>query len=133
MIRKGWERILETLKRLPTLECRTVVRITAVKHLNIEPEMVEEYATLLKENQPHFVDIKGFTVEANALELQNRLKGKYDLREYGPSYSDIFEFAPKLAEKTAFEIIATHEGSRDILLRGAWPKDKSILIDFLNV
>ncbi len=76
--------MLETLALLPTLTCRTVVRITAVKYLNILPEMVPEYVQLLQPNPPNFIDIKGFTVEANALEMQKRLKGPFNLREYIP-------------------------------------------------
>jgi tRNA wybutosine-synthesizing protein 1 len=128
--RDSWERILETLKLLPTLPTRTVVRITSVKYINMNLDMVPDYVKLLKMGTPHFIDIKGFTIEAHALKMQKRFGGERDLREYGPKYEDIYFFAKALEEQGGFEIIETHEASKDILLRGAWPKDKSIKIDY---
>lgn len=136
LTKHAWENVLETIKILPELQCRTVVRITAVKYLNINPEMVQEYVQILKESTPNFIDIKGFTVEAHALELQKRLGHlgeDRELRDYAPTYTDLLEFAQELERQGGFEIIETHKPSRDILLRGSWPKDKSIKIDFSKV
>ncbi|UYP45136.1 hypothetical protein NEF87_001421 [Candidatus Lokiarchaeum ossiferum] len=136
MTKHAWENLLETLQLLPELPCRTVVRITAVKYLNINLDMVPEYVKILKGATPNFIDIKGFTVEAHALELQNRLGHlgeNRELRDYAPTYDDLLEFAQELERQGGFEIIETHEPSRDILLRGSWPKDKSIKIDFSKV
>ncbi|TFH30477.1 MAG: 4-demethylwyosine synthase TYW1, partial [Promethearchaeota archaeon] len=136
LTKNAWENLNETLSMIPQLPCRTVVRITSVKYLNINDEMVETYANILKTNPPNFVDIKGFTVEANALKLEERLgrfKEDHELREFAPSFHDLLHFAQKLAEATGFEIIETHEASKDILLRANWPKGKSIKIDFENV
>ncbi|MHA1611029.1 MAG: radical SAM protein [Promethearchaeota archaeon] len=136
LTKHAWENLLETISILPQLPCRTVVRITSVKYLNINDDMVQTYADILKSNPPNFVDIKGFTVEANALKLGERLgkfKGDHELREFAPTYQDLLHFAQKLAEATGFEIIETHEASKDILIRANWPKDKSIKIDFENV
>jgi wyosine [tRNA(Phe)-imidazoG37] synthetase (radical SAM superfamily) len=127
-----WEKLNETLNILPQLPCRTVIRITAVKYLNIDLSLVPAYTALFKANTPNFIDIKGFTVEANALEMQKRWKGEHELREYIPSYEDLFTFAKALESQGGFEIIETHEGSRDILLRGSWPKGKSIKIDYTD-
>lgn len=136
LIKDSWEKLQQTLALLPQLPCRTVVRITSVKFLNINLDLVEQYAKILRENPPNFVDIKGFTVEANALELKNRL-GVFakdrELRDFAPSFQDLLEFAQKLSEETGFPIIETHEASRDILLRVNWPKDQSIKIDFQYV
>ncbi|MHA1672248.1 MAG: radical SAM protein [Promethearchaeota archaeon] len=136
LTKNAWEYLNETISLLPQLPCRTVVRITSVKFLNINDDMVETYAKILKSNPPNFVDIKGFTVEANALRLEERLgrfKEDHELREFAPSFQDLLHFAEKLADATGFEIIESHEASKDILLRANWPKDKSIKIDFENV
>ncbi|WP_457559251.1 radical SAM protein [Candidatus Harpocratesius sp.] len=136
LTKNSWENLNATLALLPKLPCRTVVRITSVKFLNIDLNMVEDYAKILKKNPPNFIDIKGFTVEANALELTNRLgqfaKG-HELREFAPNFQDLLIFAKKLSEFTGFPIIRMHEASRDILLRANWPKNKSIEIDFEHV
>jgi wyosine [tRNA(Phe)-imidazoG37] synthetase (radical SAM superfamily) len=126
----SWEKILETIRMLPSLECRTVIRITAVKYLNIEEDHVKPYIDLIRQGIPHFIDIKGFTVEANAVEMQNRFKGNHDLREYPPTFEDLLHFAQALEAQGGFEIIATHEISRDILLRGTWTKGKPIELPY---
>ncbi len=129
----GWENLQKTLSLLPTLPCRTVVRITAVKYININLDMVKEYAEILTKNPPNFIDIKGFTVEAHALQLDKRWADGHELRDHRPTFEDILEFAKALEKETAFEIIETNKQSVDILLRANWPKDKSIKIDYSSV
>jgi wyosine [tRNA(Phe)-imidazoG37] synthetase (radical SAM superfamily) len=125
-----WDKLLETLHLLPQLPCRTVVRITAVKYLNIELNMIQDYVNVLKSGLPNFIDIKGFTVEASALKMQKRFKGNHELRDYIPSHQDLMQFAQELCRVGGFELLESHETSRDILLRGSWPKGKSIKIDY---
>ncbi len=133
MTPNAWENLMETLELLPQLPCRTVVRITSVKYLNIDLDMVPDYVKILQRATPNFIDIKGFTVEAHALLLQKRL-GRLgedrELRDYAPTYSDLLEFAQALEKQGGFPIIASHGPSRDILLRGKWPIGKSIIIDY---
>ncbi len=128
LIKDGWERLMETISLLPKLPCRTIVRITSVKYININFDQVEKYAAILKENTPDFIDIKGFTVQADALRLVDRWEAKHDLRDYRPSYQDLLVFSTRLEEATGFPIIEASETSVDILLRGKWPADKSIVI-----
>ncbi len=136
LTKHAWENLMETLSMLPELPCRTVVRITSVKYLNINLDMVPDYAKILQQYTPNFIDIKGVTIEAHALEMEKRL-GKFadghHLREFAPTHQDLMEFAKELEKVGGFEIIESHEKSRDILLRGNWPKDTSIKIDFNNV
>ena len=136
LTRNAWENLMETLKLIPTLSCRTVIRITSVKYLNINLDMVRDYVNLLKMAKPNFIDIKGFTIEASALNLEKRLgkfKGDHILREFGPSFNDLLIFAQELEKLGDFTIIETHKPSKDILLRGSWPEGKSIKIDFNKV
>ncbi|MHA1646340.1 MAG: radical SAM protein [Promethearchaeota archaeon] len=134
--KNGWERLMTTMSMLPELPCRTVVRITSLKYININPEFISEYVEILKANTPDFIDLKGVTIEAHALEMENRL-GKFakghTLREFAPSFEDLLEFAKGLEIQGGFEILETHITSRNILLRGKWPKGKSLKIDFSNV
>jgi tRNA wybutosine-synthesizing protein 1 len=133
MTANTWENILQTFSLLPSLPCRTVIRITAVKYLNISPELAPLYVKIFDLGRPNFIDIKGFTVEGNALEMQNRFHGDHNLREYPPSFQDLLEFAKALEIHGSYEIIRTHEGSRDILLRGTWPKEKPIEINYSDL
>ena len=130
LIKNGWENLMETMALLPSLPCRTVGRITCVKYVNMTSDLVPEYVNILKEHTPHFIDLKGFTIEASALEMKNRFGGDRELKEYRPTFEDLLEFAQALEKQGGFEIISMHEKSVDILLRGSWPKNKSIKIDY---
>lgn len=123
-----WDRLMETLQLLKELPCRTVIRITCVKKLNMGTEFVNEYGTLINDAQPDFLDLKGFTAEANALKINDRTLDSKEIREYTPDYEDLLEFAEDFEKEFGFEIAERVEVSRDILLRVAWPKDKSIVI-----
>ncbi len=133
LIKNGWERLMETLSLLPDLDCRTVVRITAVKYINMNLDLVPEYVNILKKYTPHFIDIKGFTVEANAVNMAKRWGGDHDLRDYRPTYDEILEFARALESQGDFEILDGSETSVNLLLRGTWPEGKSLEIDYSNV
>ena len=96
--------------------------------LNMGTEFVNEYGTLINDAQPDFLDLKGFTAEANALKINDRTLDSKEIREYTPDYEDLLEFAEGFEKEFGFEIAERVEVSRDILLRVAWPKDKSIVI-----
>ncbi len=54
----GWERLMETLELLPSLNTRTVIRHTLVKDWNLGWE--KDYAALDRIADPTFVEPKGF-------------------------------------------------------------------------
>jgi tRNA wybutosine-synthesizing protein 1 len=58
----AWERLNKSLEIMSTLngKTRTVFRMNLVKNLNMNPEMAEEYAMMIKKTNPMFVEIKGF-------------------------------------------------------------------------
>jgi wyosine [tRNA(Phe)-imidazoG37] synthetase (radical SAM superfamily) len=126
---KTWEKIHQTLKLLKNLKTRTVLRITSVKNLNITPNLIEQYVALINDIQPNFLDIKGFTLEGGSMTISNRLGTDHTGAYYVPEFEDLFQFALELQNKGNYEIIQTHQKSRDILLRINWPKNKSIKIE----
>jgi len=68
---KHWERLNETLSLLSKLPCRTVIRITAVKYLNmIKPE---EYRKIILDSNPDFLEIKGYSITGLAPRMLVRL------------------------------------------------------------
>ena len=67
MIRKGWYKIMNSLDLINSLSCRTVVRLTAVKDLNINEQFINKYAKIIERANPNFFEIKGFTLQAKAL------------------------------------------------------------------
>ena len=123
-----WSNIQKTLSMIGDLKCRTVLRITSVKNLNIKDEMIDEYARIIKAANPDFLDLKGFTLEGASMDISNRFGSQEPGSYYFPTFNDLMDFAEKLSAKGGFEIIESHEKSRDILLRVGWPKDKTIKI-----
>lgn len=129
--------IKKTLELLPSLSCRTCLRITLVKGLNglTDPPLVNGYVKMIDAANPNFLDIKGFSVEARAMFLKKRLGlgGKGDKigesSEYAPSYVDVFEFAKQLSKAGGYPIVERSRPSRDVLLLVDWPENESIQIN----
>ncbi|MHA1682751.1 MAG: radical SAM protein [Promethearchaeota archaeon] len=135
-IKGAYAKIKKTLELIPSLNTRTCLRITLVKGLNgiTSPPLVEGYVKLITKANPNFVDIKGFAVEARALNLKKRLglggKGTAigESAEFAPTFEEILEFAKKLSEKGNFPIVELSKPSRNVLLLVNWPEGKSYII-----
>lgn len=132
LIERGWRRLMRTLELLDTLSCRTVIRITAVKNLNmVKPE---EYAKIIENANPHFVEVKGFTYVGGA----RRRMGDYCERMgyprerafelFQPRHSDIVEFSRKICEYGGFEIINEFVPSAVTLIDVNWGKRSTKLV-----
>ncbi len=124
MLKNSWEKLMKTMDLLGSLSCRTVIRITAVKNLNLKEIFVKEYLDIIKRAKPNFLDIKGFTLQAKALLIKERLKSSEDLDFYFPEFEDIKEFAEKISNLGNFPILYKNERSRDVLLGVNWDKKK---------
>jgi len=101
-----WERLNRTLELLPSLNTRTVLRITAVRGLNMLD--LEGYACLIKKADPMFIEVKGYMFIGES---------RKHLQESNmPLHSDILDFAEKLADLTDLRIIDQKPESRVALL-----------------
>jgi len=102
----AWERIQESLMFFPSIDTRKVVRITAVKGLNMfDPP---GYARLIETAQPDFVEVKAFMFVGGA---RNRLT-----MDNMPSHIEVKEFAKELSRELSYELKDEKEGSRVVLL-----------------
>jgi wyosine [tRNA(Phe)-imidazoG37] synthetase (radical SAM superfamily) len=90
--------------------------------------MVSDYVDLIENAEPNFLDLKGFTLEGSSMNISKRLGTKEGGDNFFPDFEYLLNFAQKLENESSFKIIETHEKSRDILLRVAWPEDRSIKI-----
>ncbi|MEM3783685.1 MAG: 4-demethylwyosine synthase TYW1 [Candidatus Bathyarchaeia archaeon] len=106
IIPDAWEKLNETLEFLQSFSCPTVIRITAVRGLNMEN--VEEYAKLIEKANPTYVEPKAYMHVGFS-----RLRLSY---EGMPSHDEIKEFALKLARETAYNVVDESEESRVVLL-----------------
>lgn len=58
MIKNGWEKILDSLSLVESLSCRSVIRLTAVKNLNLMDKFIEDYIRIVKMANPNFLKLK---------------------------------------------------------------------------
>lgn len=98
----GWERLNESLTLMPSFDCRTVLRLTLVKNLNLkEPE---KYAKLIMKAEPDVIEPKGYSWVGESRERVDE--------EGVPTMEDMRNFASKLAEETGYTIEAEDEQSK---------------------
>ncbi len=100
-----WEKIEESLKLLPNLDFRTVIRLTLIKGVNMKPE---KFAKIIDEASPDFVEAKAYMYLGYS---RRRLKA-----ENMPEHEDVRKFAEELAKLTGYEIRDESEASRVVLL-----------------
>jgi tRNA wybutosine-synthesizing protein 1 len=106
LINDGWKRIMKSLEVMKSFKCRTVIRLTLVKELNLKS--VEQYAELILKTEPDFIEPKGFMQIGEA---QQRLP-----RSMMPYHHEIVEFARNLAELVNYNFRNHHPESRVVLL-----------------
>ena len=102
----GWERIMETLSLLPSLDTRTVARHTLVKGWNLNYS--QEFASLDGVAEPDFIEPKGYVYVGYSRERLSM--------DNMPSFEDISTFASGMAELTGYEIVGEMAPSRVVLL-----------------
>ncbi|MHA1460501.1 MAG: radical SAM protein [Promethearchaeota archaeon] len=124
MIKDGWSKISDTLDLVESLSCRSLVRLTAVKNLNLSENYIKDYIKLIDKANPNFFEIKGFTLQAKALMINKRLKSDKTLQYYFPDYDYLEDLALKFEEIGNFPLIYTNKASRDFLFAVNWDKDK---------
>ncbi|MBC7131048.1 4-demethylwyosine synthase TYW1 [Candidatus Bathyarchaeota archaeon] len=106
IIPKAWEKLNASLELLSSFSCPTVIRITAVRGLNMGN--IEEYARLIAKANPTYIEPKAYMHVGFS-----RLRLKY---ENMPTHNEIKEFACKLAAETGYNVIDESEESRVVLL-----------------
>ena len=58
--RDAWERWCESLEFLASAYTRTVLRMTMIKGYNAEGDFVKDFAQLVSQANPHFVEVKSY-------------------------------------------------------------------------
>lgn len=101
-----WPRILESLSIMGQKACRRVVRLTLVRGLNMARPA--EYAPLLEEASPDFVEVKAYMHLGRS---RMRLG-----REAMPEHSEVLDFARSLGHALGYELSADVPISRVALL-----------------
>jgi len=106
LMKDSWEKFNKTLKLLPKLDTRKVIRITLIRDMNMTD--IEGYSELIKKAKPDFIEVKAYMWVGHSkqnLELKNM-----------PLHKEVKEFSQKLSKATGLEIIDEKENSRVVLL-----------------
>lgn len=56
----GWERLLESLNMWKGFDTRKVIRITHIKGMNDDAHCAEQFARIITQSEPDFVEIKSY-------------------------------------------------------------------------
>jgi tRNA wybutosine-synthesizing protein 1 len=105
--RDYWSRLNRSLEAMKSFKCRTVVRMTAIKGLNmLNPE---GYAKMIRLAEPDFVEVKGFS---HIGESQKRLP-----REAMPSHEEVKAFGLEVAKHLGYSLAGEQRASRVVLLK----------------
>lgn len=84
----AWKKFNQSLELMKNLKTRKVIRLTLIRELNMEDEMLENYAKLVKKAMPNFLEVKGYV----ALGYSKQRLG----HEKMPSHEEIKNYAKKL-------------------------------------
>jgi wyosine [tRNA(Phe)-imidazoG37] synthetase (radical SAM superfamily) len=137
-----WDRLNQTLSLLSSLKCRTVIRITSVRGVNMVKS--ESYREIVQRSKPSFLEVKGFSISGNAPRISERL-GETDLGPkdpallkgalaYAPTHDEILRFAKEISNDfRIFPLLSQSELNRQVLMSVDWdPEINDIAIDFDN-
>jgi tRNA wybutosine-synthesizing protein 1 len=101
-----WKKLEETLTLLPSFRCRTVIRLTLARDLNLKhPEV---YARLIEKAEPTFIEPKAYMHVGFS-----RLRLNF---ENMPTHEEIKAFAEKICNELGYNILNEALESRVVLL-----------------
>jgi len=104
--RDFWPKIEESLEMLTQHRCRSVIRMTLARGLNMDRP--EDYARLIARAEPDFVEVKAYMHLGRS---RDRLT-----REAMPQHSEILDYAKKLGAALGYSLDAEVPLSRVALL-----------------
>ncbi len=103
--RDQWERVERTMRIMAEKDGRTVIRLTLMRDVNMEPE---KFVEIVNKVQPDFIEVKAYMHLGHS-----RLRLK---RSAMPSHEEIREFSERLARLTGYEVKDESEISRVVLI-----------------
>jgi len=118
LISDGWEKLIETLELLPSLNTRTVIRHTLVEGWNMNERHIKEYAKLDGIASPLFIEPKGYVFVGYSRKRMNRTNM--------PFHDSVRDFGSKLASQVGYEFVMERPDSMAILL-SRYPKTAKIV------
>jgi len=125
--RRNWKNIMKTLEHVQSLSARTVIRITAVKGVNmVNPE---GYRRLIEAANPNFAEVKAYVQMGKAFRISQRLGGpalpegrlKSLAKAYRPSFEEVLRFGKEVSGTwSTFQFLGMSEASSYVLMGVNW-------------
>jgi len=107
-IKNAWNIYMKTIKLFPKLKTRKVLRLTLIRNLNMDDNLIKYYAHLINIAKPHFAEIKSFM----SVGFSRQRLGY----ERMPFHFEIKYFSEKLSKLTGLKILDEKKESRVVLL-----------------
>jgi len=101
-----WDKLMDTLSLLSSLDTRVVIRHTLVDKWNLGWE--SDYSDLLRRADPDFIEAKAYMFVGDS---RNRMT-----IDCMPAHKDIRTFSERLSKETSYSIADEQEESRVVLL-----------------
>ena len=106
----SWERWHKTLNMLKDLDTRTVLRFTLIRDYNTSEDMIPQFAKIIQEASPHFIEVKSYMHIGRST---NRLE-----RDHMLELDEVKHFATELARQSKiFSIMDESWISRIVVLQ----------------
>lgn len=121
----GWNRLNSSLRIIGTLDVRRVIRMTVIRGVNDQPEFYEDWARIIKQANPEFVEVKSYMHIGMSRE---RLK-----RENMLSHEEVRAFAKGIAGHLGYHFKDESANGRIVLLVRDDLKDKDTKLVFENL
>jgi tRNA wybutosine-synthesizing protein 1 len=106
----AWERWIKSLHFLANVKTRTVLRMTLIRDYNDNPQFVNEFAEMMLQGNPHFIELKSYMhigMSTKRLKKNNMLE-----------MDEIQKFSTELCGKIpGFSIMDESEISRIVVLQ----------------
>lgn len=108
LIPDGWDRIMNTLELLPSLDTRIVIRHTLLEGWNMDDKATDQFAKLDAIADPLCIEPKGYVFVGYS---RNRLT-----LDQMPSHAHVQEFGHNLADRMGYTMPLEQPESRVVLL-----------------
>jgi tRNA wybutosine-synthesizing protein 1 len=106
----AWERWLKSLDFLADVNTRTVLRMTVIRDYNENPQFVNEFAEIMLQGNPHFIELKSYM----HIGMSTKRLKKNSMLEM----DEIQKFSSELCKKMPeFSIMDESEISRIVVLQ----------------
>lgn len=108
LVPRGWELTLESLELISNYPSPTVMRITAIRGVNMNEESINGFAKLIEISKPKYIEVKAYMHVGSSTQRLSRSNM--------PTFDEILRFSVELSRATSIPIRSYVKDSRVVLL-----------------